>query len=98
MLRRKRRTGARWRLVFPRRMRLRSRQDDQARQQSKGAVEESTPGQKARQRSRCRALQSGFFLGLQNLPAFIHAGLQVEMMRSAQLAGILVFSVGRLLK
>src|ERR1700733_10388630 len=40
---------------------------------------------------------SGFFLGLQHLPALVHAGLQIEVMRTAQFAGILVLGVSRLL-
>src|SRR4029077_17568183 len=42
--------------------------------------------------------RSGFLLGLENLPALVHAGLQVEVMRAAKLAGILVLGIGRLLK
>src|SRR6266404_2804982 len=41
---------------------------------------------------------SGFLLGLENLPALIHAGLQIEVMRTAQFAGILVLGIGRLLQ
>src|SRR5438477_2939776 len=41
-------------------------------------------------------LRSGFFLRLQDLPALIHSGLQVEVMRPPQLAGILVLDIGRL--
>src|SRR5436305_9376935 len=41
---------------------------------------------------------SGFLLGLQNLAALVHAGLEVEMMRTAQFAGILVLGIGRLLQ
>src|SRR5450755_622657 len=41
---------------------------------------------------------SGFLLGLQNLPALVHAGLQIEVVRAAQLAGILVLGIGRLLQ
>src|SRR4051812_4582081 len=40
---------------------------------------------------------SGFFL-LQNLTALVHAGLEVEVMRAAQFAGILVLGIGRLLQ
>src|SRR6202012_3886306 len=40
---------------------------------------------------------SGFFL-LQNLPALVHAGLQIEVMRTTQLAGVLVLDIGRLLQ
>lgn len=35
---------------------------------------------------------------LQHLPAAIHAGLQVYVVRTAQLAGILVFHIGRSLE
>ena len=42
--------------------------------------------------------RSGFFLGLQDLPALVHAGLQVEVMRAAQFAGILVLGISRLLQ
>ncbi|VTZ62402.1 hypothetical protein EMEDMD4_380063 [Sinorhizobium medicae] len=38
------------------------------------------------------------FLRRQNLAAAIHAGLQVDVMRAAQFAGILVFDVGRSLE
>src|SRR5206468_8169567 len=41
--------------------------------------------------------RSGFLL-FQHLPALIHAGLQVEVVRTAQLAGILVLGIGRLLQ
>src|SRR5882757_5692433 len=41
---------------------------------------------------------SGFLLGLQNLPALVHAGFQVEVVGAAQLAGILVLGIGRLLQ
>src|SRR3954463_2599497 len=40
---------------------------------------------------------SGFFL-LQNLTALVHAGLEVEVVRAAQFAGILVLGIGRLLQ
>src|SRR5712671_2437790 len=41
---------------------------------------------------------SGFLLGLQNLTALVHAGLQVEVMGTAQFAGILVLDIGWLLQ
>src|SRR5467141_1938675 len=41
---------------------------------------------------------SGFLLGLQNLPTLVHAGLQIEVVRTAQFAGILVLGIGRLLQ
>src|ERR1700753_2159189 len=41
---------------------------------------------------------SGVFLGLENLTALVHAGLQVEVVRTAQFAGILVLGIGRFLK
>src|SRR4249920_1469967 len=41
---------------------------------------------------------SGFLLGLQNLPALVHAGLQIKVVRTAQFAGILVLGIGRLLQ
>src|SRR6202042_3676555 len=41
---------------------------------------------------------SGVLLGLENLPALVHAGLQIEVMRTAQFAGILVLGIGRLLQ
>src|SRR6476620_3993606 len=37
----------------------------------------------------------GFGLHLENLTATVHAGLQVNVVRTAQLAGILVLDVGR---
>src|SRR6266436_5928441 len=43
-----------------------------------------------------RRLDFGLFL--ENLPSPIHAGLEVDVMRAAQLSGILVFDVGRLLE
>src|SRR6516162_5822519 len=39
----------------------------------------------------------GLFL-LQDLPALVHAGLEVEMVRAAELAGVLVPDIGRLLQ
>src|SRR3954466_9888558 len=45
-----------------------------------------------------RACCSGLFLGLQDLAALVHAGLEVEVVRTAQFARILVLSVGRLLQ
>src|SRR5438552_17120188 len=42
--------------------------------------------------------RSGFLLWLQDLTALVHAGFQIEMMRPPQLAGILVFDIGRLLQ
>src|SRR5437016_4481653 len=57
---------------------------------------------------RCRAgvqttdqswpLLSGFLFGLQNLAALVHAGLQIEVVRTAQFAGILVLNVSGLLE
>src|SRR5262249_15756276 len=44
----------------------------------------------------CRPL--GFGSGLENLPALVHAGFQVDVVGPAQFAGILVFNVGRLLQ
>src|SRR3977135_1525931 len=41
---------------------------------------------------------AGFLLGLQNLPALVHAGFQIEVVRTAQFAGILVLGIGRLLQ
>src|SRR5258707_7504247 len=41
-----------------------------------------------------RRLDFGPFL--ENLPSPIHAGLEIDVMRAAQLSGILVFDVGRL--
>src|SRR5450756_2709587 len=43
-------------------------------------------------------LRSGFLLELQDLAALVHAGLQIEVMRTAQFAGILVLGIGRLLQ
>ena len=37
-------------------------------------------------------------LGLQDLAATIHAGLEIDVMRTAQFAGVLVLDVGRLLE
>src|SRR6476661_5758199 len=42
-------------------------------------------------------IRSGFLL-FQHLPALIHAGLEVEVVRTAQFAGILVLRIGRLLQ
>src|SRR5215813_3810387 len=39
-----------------------------------------------------------FLLGLQHLPALVHAGLEVEVMRTAQLAGVLVLDISGLLE
>src|SRR5579871_5502672 len=44
------------------------------------------------------AVRSGFLLRLQHLPALVHPGLQIEMMRAAQFAGVLVFNISRLLE
>src|SRR5882724_6395764 len=41
---------------------------------------------------------SGFLLGLEDLAALVHAGLQVEVVRTAQFAGILVLGIGRRLQ
>src|SRR4051812_42179955 len=41
--------------------------------------------------------RSGFLL-FQPLPALVHAGLEVEVVRTAQFAGILVLGIGRLLQ
>src|SRR4051812_12185870 len=52
----------------------------------------------ARPRSSARRRSgSGFFLGFQDLAALVHAGFQVEVMRTTQFAGILVLDIGRLL-
>src|SRR3954467_15545805 len=48
--------------------------------------------------TRNRRDSSGFFLGLQHLPALVHAGLEVEMVRTAQFAGVLVLDISRLLQ
>src|SRR5665647_3200076 len=40
----------------------------------------------------------GFGLHLQNLTAFVHAGLQVDVVRTAQFTGILVLDIGRALE
>src|SRR5207302_10766862 len=42
--------------------------------------------------------RSGFFLGFEDLTALVHPGLEIEMMRAAQFAGILVLGIGRLLQ
>src|SRR5262245_13773539 len=42
--------------------------------------------------------RSGLGLDLEDLPAAIHAGLQVDVVRAAQFARILVLDVGRLLQ
>src|SRR6201988_5528349 len=42
-------------------------------------------------------LVSGLFL-LQHLPALVHAGLEVEVVRTAQLARVLVLDIGGLLQ
>src|SRR6476646_9034771 len=42
-------------------------------------------------------IRSGFLL-LQHLPTLVHAGLEVEVVRTAQFAGILVLGIGRLLQ
>src|SRR5215213_10297275 len=42
-------------------------------------------------------IRSGFLL-FQHLPALVHAGLQIEVVRTAQFAGILVLGIGRLLQ
>src|SRR6187549_724935 len=39
-----------------------------------------------------------FSLGLEHGPALVHAGLEVDVVRTAELAGVLVLNVGRLLK
>src|ERR1035438_2647856 len=41
---------------------------------------------------------SGLGLGLEHLAALVHAGLQVDVVRTAQFAGILVLDVSRLLE
>ncbi|AHY55375.1 hypothetical protein BJS_04903 [Bradyrhizobium japonicum SEMIA 5079] len=46
--------------------------------------------------ARRKVLNSGLFL-LQDLTALVHAGLEVEMVRTTELAGVLVFHIGRLL-
>ena len=48
--------------------------------------------------ARFRQDSSGFLLGLQNLPTLVHAGFQIEVMRTAQFAGILVLGISRLLQ
>src|SRR5712672_1338621 len=40
----------------------------------------------------------GFLLGLQNLTALVHAALEVEVVRAAEFAGILVLDVSGLLE
>ena len=42
-----------------------------------------------------RRTESGVSAGLQHLATAIHAGLQVDVMRTAQFAGVLVLDVGR---
>src|ERR1700732_3223081 len=42
--------------------------------------------------------RSGSLLGLENLPTLVHAGLEVEMVRTAQFARILVLGIGWLLQ
>src|SRR3954452_5823630 len=51
-----------------------------------------------RQRRGGLLFPSGFLLGLQNLAALVHAGFQIEVVRTAQFAGILVLGIGRLLE
>src|SRR6185369_3079122 len=48
----------------------------------------------------CKTKRSGLILALflQHLPATIHAGLEVDVMRAAQLPGILVLDVARALQ
>src|SRR5712671_4329197 len=46
----------------------------------------------------CPLLSSGFLLGLQNLTALVHAALEVEVVRAAEFAGILVLDVSGLLE
>src|SRR5712691_6279001 len=46
--------------------------------------------------ARSRRTASHVLLGLEHLPAAIHAGLEIDVVRPAQLAGILVLDVGRL--
>ncbi|CAH1670329.1 hypothetical protein BOSEA31B_13547 [Hyphomicrobiales bacterium] len=53
-----------------------------------GAAALPHPGQSA----------SGVGLDLEHLTAAIHAALQVDMVRAAQLAGVLVFDIGGLLQ
>src|SRR6266436_6238398 len=49
-------------------------------------------------RSKPRSLSSGILLGLQNLAALVHAGLQIEVVGTAQFTGILVLYIGWLLQ
>src|SRR5262249_57750001 len=42
-----------------------------------------------------RRSQSDFLLGLEDLAAAIHAGLEIDVVRAAQFAGILVLDIGR---
>src|SRR5262249_58205767 len=42
-----------------------------------------------------RGSQSDFLLGLEDLTAAIHAGLQIDVVRAAQFAGSLVLDIGR---
>src|SRR6266481_6119437 len=49
-------------------------------------------------RSKPRSLSSGILLGLQNLAALVHAGLQIEVVGTAQFTGILVLDIGWLLQ
>ena len=44
------------------------------------------------------SLCSGFLLHLENLPAPVHAGLQIDVVRTAQLTRILVLDIRRLLE
>src|SRR5262245_50638366 len=57
-----------------------------------------TPRREAPYASQPQASCSGFLLGLQHLPALVHAGLEVEMVRTAQLAGVLVLDISGLLE
>ena len=52
----------------------------------------------ARKRRKGRSLALELFLRFQDLAALIHAGLEVDMMRTAQFAGLLVLDPGHCLK
>src|SRR5215831_12700030 len=51
-----------------------------------------------RSQSLAGGARSGLFLRLEDLAAAVHAGLEIDVMRPAQLAGILVLDIGRLLQ
>src|SRR5205823_4894215 len=58
-------------------------------------ITSAVSGKAMRARIAIRALE--FLLGLENLPAAIRAGLEVDMVRPPELAGLLVLNPGRLL-